>query len=326
TLWWSEARSPGLEERVAGPGGEEAMLEAMVEPSPKDPPPTLKPETQPPEKLQRTTEYFNEFCSFVLAYAGYTPPSQEVPDSATVLEKMKLKDSASFPLSPTPLTHPSRSCCSHPCATFQRDLSQPRKKDRKNRKLGLGGGAGFGVLRRPRPAPGDGEQRFRIKKSKKAPPRDTDSEEEEEEEEDEEERTAVVKSQSLCSNTPWSPLLQDTLKVLSLLTVKARKWAAQKQAKTEMPAPVKVRCGSGMRTSWWNRVRSGESWDLITCYCRKPFAGQPVIEYSLCRTWIHLSWAKIKKPNVPDFFCCQNYTELRPEARRFGGLPESGEP
>lgn len=74
-------------------------------------------------------------------------------------------------------------------------------------------------------------------------------------------------------------------------------------------------------------VESGDdSWDLITCYCRKPFAGRPMIECSLCGTWIHLSCAKIKKTNVPDFFYCQKCKELRPEARRLGALPKSGEP
>lgn len=180
------------------------------------------------------------------------------------------------PLSPTSLTHTSRPPAAlAPVPLSQGDLSQPRKKDRKNRKLGPGGGAGFGVLRRPRPAPGDGEKRSRIKKSKKrklkkadrgdrlpppgpprAPPSDTDSEEEEEEEEeedDEEEMTVGVESQPLCSQHPLrppGPLLQCTLKVLPLLTVKAKMWAAQKQAKMEMLAPVKARCGSWMRTSW----------------------------------------------------------------------------
>lgn len=133
---------------------------------------------------------------------------------------MKLKDSlfdldgpkVASPLSPTSLTSRPPAALT-PVPLSQGDLSQPRKKDRKNRKLGPGGGAGFGVLRRPRPAPGDGEKRSRIKKSKKrklkkadrgdrlpppgpprAPPSDTDSEEEEEEEEeeDDEEETTVV--------------------------------------------------------------------------------------------------------------------------------------
>lgn len=84
TLRWSEAigtwstqgsaGSPGLEKRVAGPGGEEAVLEAMVEPSPKDPPPTLKPETQPPEKLQRTVLSWLMRVTPLLAKRSLTAP------------------------------------------------------------------------------------------------------------------------------------------------------------------------------------------------------------------------------------------------------------
>lgn len=55
-------------------------LEAMEECSPKDPPWILKPETPPREKGQRTTEDFNKFCSFVLAYTGYIPPSKQESD------------------------------------------------------------------------------------------------------------------------------------------------------------------------------------------------------------------------------------------------------
>ena len=43
-----------------------------------------------------------------------------------------------------------------------------------------------------------------------------------------------------------------------------------------------------------------DSFDLITCFCGKPFAGRPMIECSICLTWIHLSCARIKKSNIPD--------------------------
>ncbi|KAM6960281.1 PHD finger protein 23B [Tautogolabrus adspersus] len=59
-------------------------------------------------------------------------------------------------------------------------------------------------------------------------------------------------------------------------------------------------------------VESGDdSWDLITCYCGKPFAGRPMIECNQCGIWVHLSCAKIKKSNVPDIFYCHKCRDLR---------------
>lgn len=56
----------------------------------------------------------------------------------------------------------------------------------------------------------------------------------------------------------------------------------------------------------WNGIHFSEedSYDLVTCYCTKPFAGRPMIECSKCLTWIHLSCAKIKKTNIPEVFIC----------------------
>ncbi|CAM9100954.1 unnamed protein product, partial [Lampetra fluviatilis] len=48
-----------------------------------------------------------------------------------------------------------------------------------------------------------------------------------------------------------------------------------------------------------------DSWGLVTCFCQKPFAGRPMIECGVCATWVHLSCAKIRKSNVPDEFVCQ---------------------
>uniref|UniRef100_I3KTE2 PHD finger protein 13 n=1 Tax=Oreochromis niloticus TaxID=8128 RepID=I3KTE2_ORENI len=41
-----------------------------------------------------------------------------------------------------------------------------------------------------------------------------------------------------------------------------------------------------------------DSWDLVTCFCMKPFAGRAMIECNKCNTWIHLSCAKIRKSHV----------------------------
>lgn len=59
-----------------------------------------------------------------------------------------------------------------------------------------------------------------------------------------------------------------------------------------------------------------ESWNKITCYCQKPFAGRPMIECSECLTWIHLSCAKIRKSNVPDVFICQKCRDAKHTMRR----------
>lgn len=51
-----------------------------------------------------------------------------------------------------------------------------------------------------------------------------------------------------------------------------------------------------------------DSYDVVTCYCSKPFAGRAMIECNECLTWIHLSCAKIKKSNIPEIFVCVKCT------------------
>lgn len=47
-----------------------------------------------------------------------------------------------------------------------------------------------------------------------------------------------------------------------------------------------------------------DSYDLVTCFCKRPFAGRPMIECSKCLTWIHLSCAKVKRTKIPEVFIC----------------------
>lgn len=44
--------------------------------------------------------------------------------------------------------------------------------------------------------------------------------------------------------------------------------------------------------------------DQITCYCKKPYAGRPMIECSSCGTWVHLACAKVKRTAIPDVWHC----------------------
>ncbi|XP_055318687.1 PHD finger protein 23B-like [Sitodiplosis mosellana] len=52
-----------------------------------------------------------------------------------------------------------------------------------------------------------------------------------------------------------------------------------------------------------------DSYNLITCYCGKPYAGRPMIECSCCLTWLHLSCAKVKRKKIPELFYCVKCTK-----------------
>ncbi|GLV43153.1 hypothetical protein CBL_14168 [Carabus blaptoides fortunei] len=70
-----------------------------------------------------------------------------------------------------------------------------------------------------------------------------------------------------------------------------------------------------------------DSYDLVTCYCRKPFAGRPMIECSRCLTWVHLSCARIRRTHIPDVFYCAlcKHKQLR-SPRNDGNRPGASPP
>lgn len=64
-----------------------------------------------------------------------------------------------------------------------------------------------------------------------------------------------------------------------------------------------------MKTFFLPSDIDADSYNLITCYCGKPYAARPMIECSQCLTWLHLSCAKIKRKHIPDIFICVKCTK-----------------
>lgn len=73
----------------------------------------------------------------------------------------------------------------------------------------------------------------------------------------------------------------------------------------------------------------GDSFNSVTCFCGKPFAGRPMIECSGCLTWLHMSCAKVKRKNIPEFYycdLCKNNGMLSPTSNILGtSTASSGE-
>ncbi|KAM9827758.1 PHD finger protein 23B [Neosynchiropus ocellatus] len=172
-----------------------------------------------------------------------------------------------------------------------------RKKDKKLKKLSLGS-----AMMAADSGSSDGEKRARIKRSKNS----------------KQPKAKKLKSSAAHSETDSETRRTDAQPSRDGLDV-------QGTSPSSIEGLEKIQPGDSIRDAEMSSsegetwiadedimVESGDdSWDLITCYCGKPFAGRPMIECNQCGIWVHLSCAKIKKSNVPDVFYCHKCRDSR---------------
>lgn len=88
-------------------------------------------------------------------------------------------------------------------------------------------------------------------------------------------------------------------------------WPSSKEEDTENYSHANDKHAKSSEDEPDDMEEPNESWDEVTCYCGKPFAGRPMIECSKCEIWIHLKCAGLRRTNIPDTWHCKKCKTLK---------------